>query len=293
MKNILYIVLFLSSGCVEAQNPFFASFEKYLTVELLGQSNAQGARLASELTSDLNGGNITGALCYNQYTDAVEPLSLANNNQGTQQVMPGGVQSFGCEISLMQRLVARYTNLTPVLIKYTLGGTSLVPGASAAGVASPYNWSPSDQLRPDALVNCQKALGKLGVSATDFCIYIQGEQETQSSTYYSVYEPALRVFANHILSTRPNAVLIIVSLSDNQTGLDATGRAAIQTIQQNVAGMVYNAGTGAYTSNSSGIDRVVCIRQNETTVSADGIHYQVASYANIAGYIEKVILKYY
>lgn len=264
----------------------------YLTIEAIGQSNTQGARLASELPGDMNGGTIEGALCYNQYTEEIETLSLANNNQGTKQVTPAGVQSFGCELFLFKNLVARFPNLTPCLIKYSLGGTSLVPGASDSSVSA-YNWSPSDSLRPDALENHNLGLGKLGISSVDFVYFIQAEQETQSSSYYNAYPAALLVFANHILSTRPKAILIIVSLSNDQTGLNGSGVAAIQTAQQAVAGVIYNPYTKVFSANSGGLSRVVCIRQNELTVSADKIHYTVTGYRNLATYIEEVIVEYY
>ena len=257
------------------------------------QSNGVGAAMNTTLPSFLSNG-IKGAFIWNRYSSKIEPLDSSNNTQFALEATPYAL-SFGCEMYLGFLLKKQYLNKKVVFVKTAIGSTSLYPGASG----SPYNaydWSPeTNNLKPLALTNYNNAKTACGKNSLEVFIKIQGEQDT-SLAASAAYQSRLIAELNYLNSTRSPKLIIVVSLSDNQTGLNATYRTTVQSAQMAVASAIYNgsAGTGTYTLQTGGvtISNVVCIRQNELT--SDGYHYNVGSnpYGNIAQYIATVIQNY-
>lgn len=287
MKKIIILLLFPVLCFSQTQTPNSVSL-KWLTFEIDGQSNAEGAALNTTLPAIfLNG--IDGVSIYNRYTNIVERLTSLNN---TQSAVGGPNQlSFGCELGLGYLLKKNFFNNQVGVIKTALGGTSLYPNGSA----SANDWSPeTNNLKQYALNNYNAAIPLMGGGTLDVYIWIQGEQDATNSLYYNVYQSRLINHITHIQATRSPKLIIIISLSDNQTGLNATGRAVIQSAQLAVAGNLYTASTNIFTNTPGGVSiaNVVTIRQNENT--SDGYHYNVGSnpYGNIAQYIFNVIQNY-
>jgi len=257
--------------------------QKY--IGLIGQSNAAGQ--VANVNSPYSG-VIANAYIYSLGSKVFQPLELAvNNKQELEDISSNG--SYGIEIQLMHDLGVHYGQ-PQYMFKYAYNGTYLnntnTPNwnVSESNVVVP---SPPRQYyfeAPGLYTTCTTWYGiatqqiPIINKKLEWVIWMQGENDANGgAAIYNAYQTNLTNFINNFrVATQlgTNVKFLLVQLSTFQTGVNATGLAAVNTAMQNIAGSL----TNVFTIAPNG------------TIQVDGFHYDAAGLATVSTSVYNTII---
>jgi hypothetical protein len=227
-------------------------------VMILGQSNAAGAALISEMSSDLTG-PMSGVLIFNHINNQWEVMEPGVNSRGTTGLSGSGASdanagAYGPEARLMKSIKAASSS-TQYIMKYCVSNTPLAANGSFL------DWSTStNELLPRSLSAFIRGQQSSGDKRPPKCIFwIQGENDA-NATDGPNYETNLTAFVAAIRTQYSWASLpfIIVRMGDQQTSFNSTNRGFIRTAQQNVVAI------------NTSINKLV---DADSIATYDGTHY--------------------
>jgi len=256
--------------------------------QILGQSNGNGDANASDCPVGFSLKN-SNSFIYNIQNRKIEVCQLGINSSNEPYeflnaglILPRNGKKMGIEIALNQLLVQEYRCKT-FLFKYCFNGSALLTTGLYGGT---WDYSVAGQCFDKSLFYLFEGIKKTPIKfrRPQFVIWIQGEGDVASHATYAA--GLSRMIAEYRSRLGYEIVFVIVSLSTQQTALNASDLANFKIAQKSLARTIYTVSTGLITTQSGGstISNVVYIDQNEPC-SADNIHYTAQSYCNIAEYI--------
>ena len=258
-----------------------------------GQSNASGNVLSSEINEDLKETQLNCNIL-NLENKKSEPLKVGINSYGVdleyanqfKVYISSGIR-YGVEIQLSKLLKEHY-NSEINIFKYTW------PGSGLNNFGQGGNWAfGSGNLMPKVATNYSIYKDKLKVvNNEDFLIWIQGESHLGADV---AYKTNLKAWIDTYRTTLGfNIPLIVVSLSSNQTYLNAGQLTNFKTMQNTLGGVIYNNTTGVFTEQTGFIDNCYVLSQNEFCQNESGvlIHYSNIGISNIANGIFQIVKNY-
>ena len=255
-----------------------------------GQSNAAGNVLPTEIDSVLK-----------PYAENCNILNLESGNAETLKV---GVNSFGVPSDYFDFVLATYTNgwrygveieLAKLLKEYYSSSINIFkytwPGSGLGSLGQGGDWKfGTGNLMPKVAVQYANYKSKLKpLQNEDFLIWIQGESNVGAEAAYKTniknWIDAYRVVLGF------NIPLIVVSLSTQQTFLNAGQVANFKDMQNTLGSWVYENTNGTFTSQTGFIDNCFVLSQNEPCQSEAGvfIHYSKIGITNIANGIFQIV----
>lgn len=253
-----------------------------LFITIVGQSNAAG----NETTSNPPDGIAIDDIIPNSYIfDIVardwQQLVFGVNQKQAQNNL-GNATSYGIEPMLMTSL-SNYNSQVNYLLKATYSGSQLYNNNTlcwnvfctpvfSGGIYLSLWLGMLNFIYTSTFKNPVRNLN------TGWVVYMQGENDANGgSTLYNAFQTNLTDFINYTRAHTgygTNLKFILVSLSSNQTGLDSTGLAAVNTAMSNISGSLTN---------------VFYIAQN-SSVKVDNIHYDKDGLTAIAALVYDVII---
>jgi len=255
-------------------------------IGLFGQSNACGiVNVSSAPYSGLIDNAYILNLCLS--TPVFQQLNVGTNNWLYLSSVCA-TTDYGIEVQLMHDLGVLYGQ-PQYMLKYGYTGTSM---ANTSGTTPNWNVFAANQ----TIVNDARfeipglygtALNYLNIAQNripvlnkklEWIVWMQGEQDANGgSTLYNNYQTNLTDFINTFRTQShlgTNLKFLLVQLSSNQTGINATGKTAVNTAMTNIAGSL----TNVFTVSPNG------------TVQGDGIHYDAAGLATVATSVYNTII---
>jgi len=258
-----------------------------------GQSNAAGNVLSSGINEDLKETQLNCNIL-NLENKKSENLKVGINSWGVDleyanqfKVYISSGMRYGVEIELSKLLKEHY-NSEINIFKYTW------PGSGLNIVSQGGNWAfGSGNLMPKVATNYAIYKDKLKVvNNEDFLIWIQGETNIGAEV---AYKTNIKTWIDTYRATLGfNIPLIVVSLSTNQTFLNASQLTNFKNMQNTLGGVIYNNTTGVFTTQTGFIDNCYVLSQNEVCQNEAGvlIHYSNLGISNIAKGIFQIVKNY-
>lgn len=258
-----------------------------------GQSNAAGNVLSTLIDESLKPKQLNCNIL-NLENKKSETLKVGINSYGTpleyfDQFKSNGSMGlrYGIEIELSKLLKEHY-NSEINIFKYTWPGS----GLNILGQGG--NWAfGSGNLMPKVAANYSIYKDKLKVvNNEDFLIWIQGEANIGGEV---AYKTNIKSWIDSYRATLGfNIPFIVVSLSNNQTYLNATQLTNFKTMQNTLGGVILNNSTGLFTEQVGFIDNCYVLSQNEVCQNESGIftHYSNVGLSNIANGIFQIVKNY-
>lgn len=261
-----------------------------INFSIKGQSNAAGNVIPTEIDSDL----ITMAVncnILNLENGNAETLKVGVNSYGVpseyfdffQATYSNGYR-YGIEIELA-KLLKEYYNASINIFKYTWPGS----GLGALGQGGDWKYTTGNLMPRDA-IHYANYKSKLKINEPErFLVWIQGESNVGAEATYKTniknWIDAYRVQIGF------NIPFIVVSLSSQQTNLNAGNLANFKAMQNTLGSWVYNNTTETFTSQTGYIDNCYVLSQNEQCQNESGvfIHYSKTGLTNIAKGIFQIV----
>lgn len=254
-----------------------------------GQSNASGNVMPTEIDSLLKL-LIENCNIYNLENGKAETLKVGVNSYGVpseyfdfhKATYSNGFR-YGIEIEL-SKLLRDYYNATINVFKYTW------PGSGLNSLGQGGNWAYSGNLMPRVAIEYANYKSKLKIRDNErFLVWIQGESNIGNA---DAYKTNLKSWIDtYRIQLGFNIPLIVVSLSTQQTFLNATNLALFKAIQNTLGSWVYDNSTGIFTSQTGFIDNCFVLNQNEVCQNESGalIHYGKEGITNIANGVFHIV----
>lgn len=262
--------------------------KKQHVYEVAGQSNAVASLSNGFLPSDL-AGPLTNIKVFNPFNNTLATLEVGVNNTG----IPTGDQgSFGWDVRLMTYL-RNYYSKSQYLIKYCVPGTGFMAPDYSGGAVTFWDAGLAGGYSPLSNAKKNTAMGLIttasGYTKIRAYIWCQGEAECSTPEKATNYINKLTDFINAKRTAygQPDMPIILISLSDNQTGLNTTNRAIVKDVQKAVSRYRYNAGVWTINNAVGSISNVYYLEQNGTTL--DGLHYNLAGQEYISTHLFNII----
>jgi len=258
-----------------------------------GQSNASG-NVSPTLIDETLKPKLLNCNIFNLENNKSETLKVGINSFGVPTEYYNFYRStgsiglrYGIEIELSS-LMREYYNSSINIFKYTWPGSGLNISSQGGDWAfGTGNIMPKVQTQ---YVNYRNAL-KLN-QKEDFLIWIQGETNIGAEV---AYKTNIKNWIDTYRTTLGfNIPLIVVSLSSNQTFLNAGQLTNFKNMQNTLGGVIYNNTSGTFTTQTGFIDNCYVLSQNEVCQNESGvlIHYSNVGISNIAKGIFQIVKNY-
>ena len=255
-----------------------------------GQSNGAGNVNPNEIDSSLKP-FLNNCSILNLENGKAETLKVGINSFGVPQEYYNFNRSsgsiglrYGVEIEL-SKLMREHYNSSINVFKYTWPGSGL--GALSNGGDWKYT---TGNLMPKVAVEYANYKEKIKTNQNEnFLVWIQGEtnigQEVTYKTNIKNWIDAYRVELGF------NIPIIVVSLSTQQTYMNATQITNFKTMQNTLGSWIYDNTNETFTSQTGFIDNCFVLSQNEPCQNESGvlIHYSKVGITNIANGIFQIV----
>jgi hypothetical protein len=258
-----------------------------------GQSNASG-NVSPTLIDETLKPKLLNCNIFNLENKKAETLKVGINSFGVPNEYYDFNRSkgsiglrYGIEIELSS-LMREYYNSSINVFKYTW------PSSGLNVLGNGGNWAfGSGNLMPKVANEYLDYKQKLKIRENEnFLIWIQGETNIGAEV---AYKTNIKNWIDAYRTTLGfNIPLIVVSLSSNQTYLNAVQLTNFKTMQNTLGGVILNNTTGVFTEQIGFIDNCYVLSQNEVCQNESGvlIHYSNVGISNIANGIFQIVKNY-
>jgi hypothetical protein len=239
-------------------------------IALMGQSNATGTIPIASTPPELAGPIPFTKIFDNTRLDFETLESGINTTQDASGFTNNAV--FGVELPLMKALGANY-GVDQYLFKYARTGTQLFNNNSLCWNV----FSNPTSLWVASISRYGLAIPKVPIlnKSLEWVVWIQGENDCTLNSS-AAYQQNITDFINftRLSLGLPTLKFILVSLATNQTALNATYLAAVNS---------------AMSATAVAVSNVWYLSQN-SAVQGDNTHYTLAGYQNIASLVYDIII---